>query len=49
MVGETKDGKVNYYFEGFDRKYQVTYPDKYFNNQKYFERVSSGVFIMKED
>ena len=49
MVGEPKDGKVNYYFEGFDRQYQVTYPDNYLNNIKYFEKISHGVFIMKED
>ena len=49
MVGEPKDGKVVYYFEGFDRQYQVTYPDNFFNNQKYFEMISHGVFIMKED
>ena len=49
MVDEPKDGKVVYHFEGFDRQYQVTYPDKFFNNQKYFEKTSNGVFIMKDE
>ena len=49
MVGEPKDGKVNYYFEGFDRQCNVSYPENFFNGQKYFEKKSNGVFIMKED
>ena len=49
MVGEPKNGKATYIFEGFDRKQQVTYPENFFNGEKYFEKVSNGVFIMKED
>ena len=49
MVGEPKDGKVVYSFEAYDRQCQVTYPNNYLNNQKYFEVKSTGVFLMKED
>ena len=49
MVGEPKDGKVTYFFEGYDRQVQVTYPDNYFDNKKYFEVKSKGDFLMKED
>ena len=49
MIGEPINGKATYYFEGFDRKQQVTYPENFFNGEKYFEKVSNGVFIMKED
>ena len=49
MVGEPKDGQVTYLFEGYDRTYQSTYPDNFFENQKYFEIKSNGIFLMKED
>ena len=49
MVGEPKFGKVTYHFDGYDRKCDVTYPDGFFDNKKYFEVRSNGVFIVKED
>ena len=49
MVGEPKDGKVTYLFEGYDRTCQSTYPDNFFGNQKYFEIKSVGIFLMKDN
>ena len=48
IIGEPKDGKVNYFFDGFDRKFQVSYPENFFD-KKNFKIISNGVFIMKED
>ena len=48
IVGEPKDGKVNYFFDGFDRQCEVSYPENFFD-KKNFEVISKGVFIMKED
>lgn len=48
MIGEPYLGKVTYHFEGYDNIYNVTYPDNFFGNQKYFEVISHGVFIMKQ-
>ena len=41
------DGKVQYFFESYDRKCYVTYPEDYFNHDKYFEVVSNGYYIKK--
>ena len=49
LLSETEDGKAIYCFEGYDRKCQVTYPLYFFNRQNYFEKVSNGVFIMKDN
>ena len=49
MVDEPKDGKVVYHFKDIERQYQFTYPEKFFNNQKYCEQTSNGVFIMKDE
>ena len=42
------DGKVQYFFDGIDRKYYVTYPQDYFNHAKYFEVLSNGYYIKKK-
>ena len=49
MIGEPKFGKVIYHYVAYDRTYDVTYPDGFFDNKKYFEVTSNGFFIMKED
>ena len=42
------DGKIRtYYFEGFDRQYNVTYPENFFNGVKKFEVLSNGYYIKK--
>lgn len=40
-------GNVKYYFDGFDRKCFVLYPENFFNKTKYFELLSNGYFIKK--
>ena len=42
------NGKVKYYFDGFDRKQYVMYQNYYFNNVKYFEVRSEGYYIIKQ-
>ena len=42
------EGKVQYLFEGYDRKYYVTYPENYFNHDTYFEIKSNGYYIKKQ-
>ena len=41
-------GNVKYFFEGFDRKYYVLYPENFFNKAKYLELLSNGYFIKKK-
>ena len=49
MINEPpSDGKVKYYFEGFDRQQLVMYENYYFNNVKYFEVRSEGYYINKK-
>ena len=49
MIGEPKFGKVIYHYVAYGRTYDVTYPDGFFDNKKYFEVTSNGFFIVKED
>ena len=49
MIGEPRFGQVTYHYEAYDRALNVTYPDGFFDNKKYFEVTSNGVFIVKED
>ena len=41
-------GKVKYYFDGYDTKKFVDYPNYFFNNTKYFEVRSEGFYITKQ-
>ena len=42
------NGKIEYSFEGFDRKYNVTYPENFFNGVNYFEVLSNGYYVKKK-
>ena len=42
------NGKVNYFFDGLERKCYVSYPKDYFNYSEYFEVSSEGYFIKKQ-
>ena len=42
------NGKIEYFFEGLDRKYNVTYPENFFNGVNYFEVLSNGYYVKKK-
>ena len=48
LVGEPSNGTVKYFFEGYDRQYEVPYPENFFD-KKNFEVTSNGLFLMKEE
>ena len=39
---------LNIFFEGYDRQYEVPYPENFFD-KKNFEVTSNGLFLMKEE
>ena len=41
-------GQIKYYFEGYDRRCYVLYPQGFFNNLEYFEVLSNGYYITKQ-
>ena len=42
------NGKIEYFFEGLDRKYNVAYPENFFNGVNYFEVLSNGYYVKKK-